>query len=360
LGDSIASPIAPVQADAGEEPVKQSIGRRRTDALCLVIAALIALAVSGCAVEPSTPSEFSLVQYPAAGFGGIYDQTAHATKTIDMEIYELDDPVEQQALIAAHKRGVAVRVLLNAAYEARTTNAPVAAVLRAGGVQVRFGVSSTIFHIKTTTFDDTTTDISTANLTPRYYSTTRDAEIVDTYPVQVAAIEKTFDNDWNGQNPATDEANAPGLVWSPDSEQAMIDRISSATRSVQFTSEELSDPYIYRALAEEAQRGIRCQVVMMDAPDWAKAFGQVTAAGCVVHVLPETDTGLYIHEKLVLIDAGTSYASVMIGSQNASYSSLSFNRELSIVLTNSQAPTVVDSITRTFASDFAAAKPWPR
>jgi cardiolipin synthase len=324
------------------------------------MAIAVACALSGCAVTPSTPSEFSVVQYPAAGFSGIYAQTAGATKTIDMEIYELEDPKEEQALIAAHRRGVVVRVLLNAAYEARATNEPTAALLRAGGVQVRFGASSTIFHIKTTTFDATVSDISTANLTPQYYSTTRDAEILDSYPVQVAAIEKTFDNDWNGENPASDEANAPGLIWSPDAEQAMIDQISSAKQSVQFTSEELSDPYVYRALAQDAARGIRCQVVMMDDPDWAKAFGQVTAAGCTVHVLPETATGLYIHEKLILIDAGTSHASVMIGSQNASYSSLSFNRELSIVLTAAQAPAVVDAIERTFVSDFMAAQRWPR
>ena len=97
----------------------------------------------------------------------------------------------------------------------------------------------------------------------------------------------------------------------------------------------------------------------MDEPKWAKAFGQVTGAGCVVHVLPDTPTGLYIHEKLVLIDAGTDQATVMIGSQNASYSSLSFNRELSIVLTQAQAPDVITGITRTFASDFALAKVWP-
>jgi cardiolipin synthase A/B len=331
-----------------------------TRALVACVAAVsFALTASGCAVTPSTPSEFSIVQYPAAGFGGIYDQTAHARKTIDMEIYELSDRVEEQALIAAHARGVTVRVLLNSAYEGKTTNAPTAATLRAGGVQVRFGVDSTIFHIKTTTFDGSTSDISTANLTPQYYSTTRDATIIDSYPVHVAAIEKTFDNDWNGDNPASDEANAPGLVWSPDSEQAMVDRITSAQTSIDFTSEELSDPYIYRALADDAQRGIRCRVVMVDDPDWARAFGQITAAGCVVHVLPQDDTALYMHEKLVLVDAGTARASAMVGSQNASYSSLAFNRELSIVLSESQAPTILSSMTQTFSSDFALAKPWP-
>ena len=325
----------------------------------LIISLLATASLSGCAVAPSSPSDFALVQYPAAGFTGIYAQTAAATKSIDMELYELDDPREERALIAARRRGVTVRVLLDAAYEVRTANQPAYAVLRAGGVPVRFGVASTIFHIKTTTFDGTTSDISTANLTPQYYATTRDAEIVDSYAVQVSAIEKTFERDWNGDDPASDETNAPGLVWSPDAEQAMIDQINRATTSVQFTSEELSDPYIYRALATDAQRGVHCEVVMMDDPEWTKAFGQVTSAGCRVHVLPDTPTGLYMHEKLVLVDSGTTHASVMIGSQNASYSSLAFNRELSIVLTRSQAPAILSALTGTFESDFAAAESWP-
>jgi cardiolipin synthase A/B len=323
------------------------------------VAASVALGLAGCSVTPSTPDEFSLVQYPAAGFHGLYAQTAAARSSIDMEMYELDDPLEIAALIAAQHRGVAVRVLLDSAFEARASNEPAYAVLRAGGVAARFATSSTIFHIKTTTFDGTTSDISTANLTPQYYSTTRDATIVDRYPVQVAAIVATFDHDWDGQDPSSDEVNAPGLIWSPDAESAMVNQIKSAQSSVDFTSEELSDPYIYQALATDAQRGVRCRIVMMDDTEWAKAFGEVTAAGCIVHVLPDTKTGLYMHEKLVLVDAGTSQSSAMIGSQNASYSSLGFNRELSIVLTGTEAPSVVDALARTFNSDFDAAVRWP-
>ena len=328
-------------------------------AIVVAVVAVLCPALAGCSVTPSTPSEFSLVQYPAAGFAGLYAQTASARKSIDMEMYELEDPLEIAALVAAQHRGVVVRVLLDSAFEIRAANAPAAATLKAGGVEVRYATSSTIFHIKLTVFDDATADISTANLTPQYYASTRDAMVVDTYPVHVSAIEQTFDNDWNGGNPATDEANAPGLLWSPDAESAMVDRINSAKTSVDFTSEELADPYIYRALATDAQRGVRCRVVMMNETQWAKAFGQVTAAGCVVHVLPETAKGLYIHEKLILTDAGTANATAMIGSQNASYSSLSFNRELAIILTASQAPSVVAAVTRTFESDFAAAQPWP-
>ena len=327
--------------------------------MAAALALVLGFALAGCAVTPSTPSEFALVQYPTAGFAGLYAQTAAARTSIDMEMYELEDPLEIAALVAARRRGVVVRVLLDSAFEVRAANQPAYAALRAGGVETRFATKSTIFHIKLTVFDATTADISTANLTPRYYATTRDAEVVDTYPVQVQAIESTFGNDWNGGDPKTDESNAPGLVWSPDAESTMVNQITSATKTVDFTSEELADPYIYRALAQDAQRGIRCRIVMMDETEWAKAFGQVTGAGCSVHVLPETAKGLYIHEKIVLVDAGTSRASLMIGSQNASYSSLSFNRELSLILTGVQAPSVLSVVGATFNADYATATAWP-
>lgn len=333
--------------------------RKRRIGVVAALAVVLVAVLAGCAVTPSTPSEFALVQYPAAGFGGLYAQTAAARTSIDMEMYELSDDQEIAALVAAKRRGVTVRVLLDSAFENKASNGPAFDALKAGGVAVRWATNATIFHIKLIVFDGDTADISSANLTPQYYSTTRDATVIDTYPVQVSAIESTFDHDWSGNDPASDETGAPGLVWSPGAESTMVNWIESAKSSVDFTSEELSDPYVYQALAADAERGIRCRIVMMDDDEWAKAFGAVTSAGCVVHVLPETKTGLYLHEKLVLLDAGTTNSAILIGSQNASYSSLAFNRELSIELTGRQAPSVVDSVTRTFDADFAAAKLWP-
>ena len=45
---------------------------------------------------------------------------------------------------------------------------------------------------------------------------------------------------WNGDNPATDEANAPGLVWSPNAEHAMITQIESAEASRRAAANELA------------------------------------------------------------------------------------------------------------------------
>ena len=58
----------------------------------------------------------------------------------------------------------------------------------------------------------------------------------------------------------------------------------------------------------------------------------MTRAGCQVHVFPDSASALYIHEKLVLDDPGTAGESLLIGSQNASWSSLHENRELGLLI----------------------------
>jgi phosphatidylserine/phosphatidylglycerophosphate/cardiolipin synthase-like enzyme len=208
--------------------------------------------------------------------------------------------------------------------------------------------------------------VSTANLTARYYSSTRDAEIVDTDPAQVAAIVATFDADWShgaGGQPKLDTVQAAGLVWSPNTgsgsaEDVMVAQIKAATRSVYVESEELSDSAVYDALAAAARRGVQCEVTMTNSSDWDVGFQTVTAAGCEVHVYPDSTRALYIHEKALLDDAGTRRQSLLIGSQNIGFDSLNRNRELSLLLTNREAKPIIDAVAATLRSDFRHAAPW--
>ncbi len=207
----------------------------------------------------------------------------------------------------------------------------------------------------------------TTNLVARYYRTTRDAEIIDSGPVQVRAIEETFSNDWTpgaSGSPKSQTVQAPGLIWSPNTgsgtaESALVKQISSARKAIDFESEELSDPAIYQALAAAARRGVRRKVVMTRSSDWDSAFRTVTKAGCLVHLFPDSSTALYIHEKLILDDPGTARESLVIGSQNASVTSLTRNRELGVLLNRGHGgASTIASARATFNSDFRHAAPW--
>jgi phosphatidylserine/phosphatidylglycerophosphate/cardiolipin synthase-like enzyme len=337
-------------------------------ALRLHIAAAVTLGAALAASRGvAAASDYQLVQYPGAGFSGFYAQIAAAKRSIDMEMYELRDPTAERALAAAARRGVRVRVLLDSAYHGAEVNRSAYAYLGSRGVQVRWAPAGYIFHIKATLFDGRTADVSTANLTSEYYSDTRDAELIDQNPVQVRAIQATFENDWSaapGGDPLEQTVQAPGLIWSPDTahgaaEQAIASLIASARDSVEFESEELSDPVIYGALAADARRGVSCEVVMTEDPEWDAAFEALTAAGCRVQVLADADGVLYIHEKAILIDRGTAAQALLIGSQNASWDSLHRNRELSVLVTDADGGGgVIAAAARAFSADFSRARAW--
>ncbi len=72
--------------------------------------------------------------------------------------------------------------------------------------------------------------------------------------------------------------------------------------------------------------------------------------------MPNTRIALFIHEKMILDDAGTPSASVLIGSQNASFTSLQDNRELSLLLNNGSTATLIKEVAATFTTDFAHAR----
>jgi hypothetical protein len=335
---------------------------------CVAVAVVCAYAGASASVgHASASGYYRLVQYPGAGFGGFYSQIASAQRTIDMEMYELEDPTAERDLVAAAARGVRVRVLLDNAFSGAEANRSAASYLAANGVKVKWAPTGYIYHIKTTTFDAQTSDISTANLVSKYYRATRDAEIVDSDPSQVRAIEQTFSNDWTAGAagiPRVQTVQSPGLIWSPNTdsgtaETALVRQITSARNTVAFESEELSDPAIYQALATDARRGVRCRVVMTRSAEWDSAFEVIAKAGCLVHLFPDSSTALYIHEKLILDDQATARASMLIGSQNASTTSLTRNRELGILLNRADGGgDAIATASATFDSDFAHASGW--
>jgi phosphatidylserine/phosphatidylglycerophosphate/cardiolipin synthase-like enzyme len=138
----------------------------------------------------------------------------------------------------------------------------------------------------------------------------------------------------------------------------MIAQIISARRSVWFTSEELADTAVTGALAAAAQRGVDCEIVMTDNPKWHPAYATLSAAGRQVATYPNKANSLYVHEKLVLDDARTPDATILLGSQNATATSLTRNRELSLWLTAAQAPEVLSAVAATFTGDRTAATGW--
>jgi cardiolipin synthase len=324
--------VAAILAVAGCSTPATSAGAPSAAASASASAAAAAAAATGtvAADGPADPAGADqLIQEPAAGYGPIDDLIGSAHASVTMTMYELSDPTATADLIAAHRRGVDVRVLLDSAYAGHRVNQTDYDELAAAGVTVRWAPADTIYHEKALTVDGTEAAVMTGNLTARYYTGTRDAIVITHDPAQVKAIGATFAADLaaTAGTGATDQA--AGLVWSPGAENAVLTLVRSARSSIDLSSEEMTDRSVVDALEAAARRGIDVRIVMTQDPSNTRDLDELAAAGAHVHVFPDVAGTLYMHEKQLLIDDDT----LLIGSQNLGVASLVYNRELSVQLT---------------------------
>lgn len=304
----------------------------------------------------ATVPPFRVVTEPGAGMGFFYTAISGARHSIELEMYELSDPVVVADLEARARAHVDVEVLLDRDYDAGSVNAPAYAALAAHHVAVRWADASYIFHEKAMVVDGATAYIGTGNLTAEYYATTRDFWVVDTKPADVAAVVAAFRADWH-RGPPGAAGSGDDLVWSPGAQPTVLALIDSARHSVWLESEELSSTAVVDALEAAARRGVAVRVTMTYDSSWAWAFRALEAAGAAVRV-DYGETPIYIHAKALCVDCvigAHGSGRVLVGSQNLAYDSLNVNRELSVDTTSSL---VVQPIAKVLRSDFAAASPY--
>ncbi len=194
----------------------------------------------------------------------------------------------------------------------------------------------------------------TANLTSRYYATSRDFLIEDTRQADLKAITAVFNADFAHR--PIQPSDGRDLVWSPANSQATLLRlINGATRSLRIYSEEMGDSTIEDALIKAAHRGVSVKSARENEDgEYNSAFSGLAKAGVKISYY-SSPSGFYIHGKVVEADYGTHHARAFIGSENFSSTSLHRNRELGLVTAD---PAVLASIARTFSGDFRRGTRW--
>ena len=281
----------------------------------------------------------------------IYSVIQSAKTSLEMTMYELSDTTAVNDLIARHNAGVDVRVVLD--QKEKTNNQAAYDALHAAGVGVTWSSPSFTFtHQKTLTVDGRESLILTGNLTSRYYAETRDFGVEDTDAHDVAAIVATFEADF-GHRQLT-PGDATDLLWSPTTAKGrVLEVINHATKTLDVESEEFSDSAVVSAVAERAKAGVRVRVMVESPAQYASELHHVVAAGGKAAGY-SSSTGLYIHGKAVIADAGLPGQEVEVGSMNYTTTSLTRNRELGIVVTNGAACALM---ARQFDADFSGATP---
>ncbi|WP_183085075.1 phospholipase D-like domain-containing protein [Trinickia fusca] len=320
----------------------------RVPAIAVLLAATwFAAATDVDAATTSAAGPLTLVTEPDQGLTPIYNFMRTATKTLDMTMYELVDTTAEQILTQLAANGVAVRVILDQNLES-SNNQTAYNYLSQNGVNVVWANPTySATHQKSIVVDGQSVAIMSLNLTSRYYSTSRDFAVIEQDANDVAAIEKTFNADFNASAispPAGDD-----LVWSPtQSTTDLVGLINSATSTLQVENEEMSNSKIVTALVNAAKRGVQVQVAMTYSSKWVTNYNTLSAAGVQISTY-DPSASLYIHAKVILADYGTSSASAFVGSENFSVASLTRNRELGLI---TQDAATLSSLNATLSSDF--------
>jgi cardiolipin synthase A/B len=346
--------------------------RARASVGVVACVAAVLLAVTGCkidspaaasagsAADPAAPGPGpgltrvgALIIEPTAGFSPVYGLINGARRSIDVTMYEFADTAAEHDLAAAAKRGVKVRVILDE--QEKSINSNIFSYLSSHRVKVVWSSSRfTYTHQKTVVVDGSKAVIMTANLTSKYYSTSRDFLVFDTNRADVTAITSVFDADFAHR--AVSPSHGADLVWSPtDSQDELLALINGATSSLRIYSEEMGDTTVENALVRAAERGVDVQVCGENEDgEYDSAYAKLARAG--IHIsYYSSSTGFYIHGKVIEADYGTGHARMFVGSENFSRTSLDDNRELGLIISDHVA---LSAMARTFAADFRNGKHW--
>jgi cardiolipin synthase A/B len=295
-------------------------------------------------IHASETTTYALVTEPEQGLTDIYNLISSAKKSIDMTMYELTDITVTSALAKAQAAGVQVRVILDQNDE-KTANTPAYNHLSENKVAVHWANPAfMVTHQKTVTVDQTTSAIMTLNLTPNYYATSRDFAVITNNATDVAAIETTFNADFT--NAAITPPTGENLVWSPtNSSSALLALINGVTKSLLISQEEFSDAQIAGALESALKRGVAVTLVQENQENkYSPVLTSLKQDGAKIAVYTSTNTkAYYIHAKSILADYGTSQAKLFLGSENFSTDSLTKNRELGLIFSDTACMTGVYS-----------------
>jgi cardiolipin synthase len=332
------------------------------------------VAVAQAAIPAATPAPsitYTLYTFPQPDKSAtpLYALINAAQKSIDMTMYALEDPTFTTDLLAACKRNVIVRVILDQNNE-KSGNTSAFTQLNAqpncSAVWANKAFEAT--HEKSFVIDGTQAAIMSLNLQPQYYTTTRDFAMIENDASDIAAIQATFNADFTAGTTSTGTAGAsdfnftPGLgdnlIWSPTTAQtAMVSLIANAKKTLLIENEELasSATAILSALETACKNGVQMQVAMVNNTSYATSFAAITKAGCSVHTYPDTTTGFYIHAKAVVADYGLPTQNAYIGSINYSSASMNSNRELGMYVADAAS---IASLHDTMLADYNGGTPY--
>ena len=273
----------------------------------------------------------SVIVLPDDSARPIVEAINAAEKSIRIKMFIFSDPTLLQAVIAAHRRGVKVRIMLNPARRSgEEENAESRKLLTAAGIEViDSNPAFDVTHEKSMVIDDVTAFIKSLNWQTKNLTVTRDYAVVTTHKHEVDEVIECFEADWNRTEFTPGDHSH--LIWCVgNGRQRMGQLIDDAKHSLWLQNERYQDPVIIEHLVRAKRRGV--QVRIMARPphklkkekliEGVSGLRTLVDVGAKIHKLKHVK----LHAKVILADG----ARAIVGSINLAPGSFDSRRELAI------------------------------
>lgn len=296
------------------------------------------------ACEPLSPrtKPLAIAVQPEALAQPFVAAIEEAKSTVRVMVYQMGFGPVLDALLAKASAGVKVRVILDVVQ--KDVNQKYMDRLTAAGAEVIWSDPAfSYMHAKVIVVDDAEAVISTGNYYIGNMQKERNYAVTDSDPADVEVLAEIFDADFDGRSP---DLSCTRLLVSPvNARQRMLDFIASAKSELLVHSMQLADRDVRDALVLRKKAGVKVRALLAD-PGWIDA--NAGAAAFLAENGIEARWAPHVHVKAIVADGATAY----VGSINLSYTSLTKNREVGLLVTE---PDNVGVVRGTFEKDWATA-----
>jgi cardiolipin synthase A/B len=289
----------------------------------------------------------SLIVLPDDSSQPILDAIAAAKKSLRIKMFVFSDPSLIAAVVAAQKRGVDVRVMLNPARRSgEAQNEESRAALIKGSVAVEdSNPAFDLTHEKSMVVDDAAAFVKSLNWDPENLTETRDYAVVTDDAAEVAEIIECFEADW--MRKAFEPGDGAHLIWCNNNGRERIAHfIDEAKHTIFVQNERYQDPVILERLVRAKERGVKVHVMarpphtlkrdkLLEGVSGLRIMHDV---GIKVHKLKH----LKLHAKMLLADEKAA----IIGSINLAPGSFDARRELGIEVRDKHVVERLDKVAR--------------
>jgi cardiolipin synthase A/B len=289
----------------------------------------------------------SLIVLPDDSARPILEAIDRARKSLRIKMFIFTDPAVLQAVIAAKKLGVSVRIMLNPARRSgESENADSRKLLAAAGVDVLDSSPQfDLTHEKSMVVDDETAFVMSFNWEPKDLTETRDYAVTTTARHEVAEVMECFDADWD-RKPFTPREDSH-LIWCVGNGRQRIGQfIDQAKHTLWLQNERYQDPAIIERLVRARERGVKVHI-MARPPHKLKKEKLLEGVGGLrilddVGVKVHKLKGLKLHAKLLLADDVRG----IVGSINLAPGSFDSRRECAIEVRDADVVDRLHDVTR--------------